>query len=46
MNIDYKAEDPMKKLSETELDLLHRAEHDKENGRVTPFISNRDVLGR
>jgi hypothetical protein len=44
MDIDYLAQDT--KLSETELKLLQQAENDKKNGRVTPYTSHRDILGR
>ena len=46
MKIDYTAKDAIEKLSEQEHELLHRAENDKENGRVTAYTSHRDILGR
>jgi hypothetical protein len=46
MNIDYTAKDAREKISEQELELLHRAENDKENGRLTTYTSHRDILGR
>ncbi|MDB5030055.1 hypothetical protein [Mucilaginibacter sp.] len=38
--------DATEKISEQELELLHRAENDKENGRLTTYTSHRDILGR
>jgi hypothetical protein len=35
-----------KNTSDSELDLLHRAEKDKENGRVSIYTSHRGILGR
>jgi hypothetical protein len=35
-----------KEMSDTELDLLHRAEDDKQNGRVSSYTSHRGILGR
>jgi hypothetical protein len=46
MNIDYTTEIKKETLSEKELQLLHRAEKDKENGRLTTYTSHRDILGR
>ena len=46
MNIDYTTKDAIEKISEQELELLHRAENDKENGRLTTYTSHRDILGR
>ncbi|MDB4924783.1 hypothetical protein [Mucilaginibacter sp.] len=46
MNIDYTAKDATEKISEQELELLQRAENDKENGRLTTYTSHRDILGR
>ena len=46
MNIDYTTQDAIEKLSEKELDLLHHAENDKEDGRVTAYTSHREILGR
>jgi hypothetical protein len=44
MNIEYITQDA--KMSEKELELLRRAENDKENGRVHAYTSHRDILGR
>jgi hypothetical protein len=44
MNIDYMTKDT--KLSDRELELLHQAENDKENDRVSTYTSHRDILGR
>ena len=46
MNIDYTTQDAIEKLSEKELDVLHRAGNDKENGRVTAYTNHREILGR
>jgi len=46
MNIDYTMQDSMEKISETELDLLRRAENDKENGKLNTYTSHRGILGR
>jgi len=46
MKIDYITQDAAEKLSENELALLHRAESDKENGRLTAYTNHRDILGR
>ncbi len=46
MKIDYTAKDALEKISEQELELLQRAENDKENGRLTAYTSHRDILGR
>ena len=46
MKIDYTAKDAIEKISEQELELLHKAESDKENDRVTAYTSHRDILGR
>ncbi|HEY4325365.1 MAG TPA: hypothetical protein VGN20_15305 [Mucilaginibacter sp.] len=46
MDINYVARDTAEPLSERELDLLRRAENDKQNGRLTSYTSHRDVLGR
>jgi hypothetical protein len=35
-----------KEMSDTELDLLHRAVDDKQNGRVSTYTSHRGILGR
>jgi hypothetical protein len=43
MDIDYLAGDA--KLSERELTLLHQAEKDRKNGRVTAYTSHRNILG-
>ncbi|MEO8886264.1 MAG: hypothetical protein ABI367_09395 [Mucilaginibacter sp.] len=45
MGIDYTAKDAPEKISEQELELLRCAENDKENGRLTPYTSHRDILG-
>ena len=44
MDIDYLAQEA--KVSERELELLHQANNDRENGRVTTYTSHRDILGR
>ena len=44
MNIDYMTQDT--KMSERELELLHKAENDKENGKLNTYTSHRDILGR
>ncbi|MFI5136474.1 MAG: hypothetical protein ACHQIM_01520 [Sphingobacteriales bacterium] len=44
MNIEYITQDA--KMSEKEIKLLHRAEDDKENGRVHVYSSHRNILGR
>lgn len=46
MDIDYTSKEEVEKISEKELELLHSAESDKENGRVTTYTSHRDILGR
>ena len=46
MNIDYIMQGTAEKLSDGELALLHRAESDKESGRLTTYTSHRDILGR
>ena len=46
MNIDYTTQEAIEKLSEKELSLFNLAEADKENGRLTTYASNRDILGR
>ena len=46
MNIEYLTQDSMEKMSEIELELLHKAENDKENGRLNTYINHRDILGR
>ena len=46
MDIDYTTQVEKEALSEKELQLLHRAENDKQNGRLTPYTSHRDILGR
>ena len=46
MDIDNTTKSTAEKISEYELELLRRTENDKENGRLTPYISHRDILGR
>lgn len=46
MNIDYTTQDSIEKISERELELLHQAENDKENGRLNAYTSHRVILGR
>jgi len=46
MNIDYTTQDAIEKLSEKEVDLLHRANDDKGNDRVTVYTNHREILGR
>ena len=46
MNIDYLTKDTTGKISESELELLHRAENDKASGKVTTYTNHRDILGR
>jgi len=45
MKIDYFAQDSTEIISERELELLHQAENDKENGKVNTYINHRDILG-
>jgi hypothetical protein len=45
MDIEYLTQDT-KEISKKELELLQRAENDKENGRVTIYTNHRDILGR
>ena len=46
MDIDYTTQVKKETLSEKELQLLHQAENDKQNGRLTPYTNHRDILGR
>jgi hypothetical protein len=46
MDIDYLAQDKIEKISDRELALLHKAENDKENGKMTAYTSHREILGR
>ena len=46
MNIDYKTQGAVEKISGRELELLHKAENDVENDRVSAYTSHRDILGR
>lgn len=46
MKIDYTAKDAIEKISEQEFELLQRAQNDKDNRRLTPYTSHRDILGR
>jgi len=44
--ITAESESSAKEMSELELALLHRAEKDKESGRVSTYTSHRGILGR
>jgi len=46
MSIDYTTQNTAEKMSKLELELLHRAESDKESGRVSFYTNHRDILGR
>ena len=46
MDIDYTTQVKKEALSEKELQLLHRAENDKQNSGLTTYTSHRDILGR
>lgn len=46
MNITYNAHEPVKEVSKEEQVLLQRAESDVANGRLHPFKSHREILGR
>ncbi len=45
MDIDYTAQDNTEQLSETEQELLQKGINDKENGRLSIYTNNRDILG-
>jgi len=46
MDIDYITQVKKDILGEKELQLIHQAENDKQNGRLTTYTNHRDILGR
>jgi len=46
MDIDYITQVKKDILGEKELQLMHQAENDKQNGRLTTYTNHRDILGR